>query len=317
VDDASEDDTPTLGRDNACRVISHPYPHRQRRGGEDGNPERLGEGHCTDGRRRQHRPATSRSCWSRFQSGGFDMVVGARSMDGHASHRRWAANGVFNRLASWMTNQHVVDLTSGFRVARTELLREIRQPAAEQLSLPDDDHDVVLPLGLHRGLRAGGRCKERIGESHNPADPRRRPVPADHLPDRDVVLAAQAVPSGQSRMFGLPLRYTPIPFLPKAASRTMSALLYTTSLLTFLIGLVSEQITNPDVSDEGAVRWRRARPALEWAACDIAAWRPLLRGFCLPSTGRSAFRRDATAVAATTARSRQECRSYFRSALTC
>lgn len=46
---------------------------------------------------------------------GYDMVVGARQSNSHASKKRLFGNTVFNKHASFMTGQKIEDLTSGFR----------------------------------------------------------------------------------------------------------------------------------------------------------------------------------------------------------
>jgi len=243
VDDASGDETAQLGRDSGCRVISHPY--RIGNGAAVKTGLRAASGTVTalmdaDG---QHRPEDLEKLLDRFRSGGFDMVVGARSHEGHASHRRWAANGVFNRLASWMTNQRVLDLTSGFRVARTELLREFRSLLPNGFSYP-----TTMTMSFFRSGYTVDfvpvEVQERVGESHI------RPI-------RDGVRFLLII-------FRIGTLYSPLKlFLPVSLLlfvlatglygytylmyrqfTNMSALLYTTSLLTFLIGLVSEQITN-------------------------------------------------------------------------
>lgn len=243
VDDASEDETAQVGRDNGCRVISHPY--RIGNGAAVKTGIRAASGSVialmdADG---QHRPEDLAKLLERFEACGFDMVVGARDHEGHASHRRWAANSVFNRLASWMTNQRVVDLTSGFRVARAELLREFVSLLPNSFSYP-----TTLTMSFFRSGYTVDyvpvEVQERIGQSHI-------------RPFRDGVRFLLII-------FKIGTLYSPLKlFLPVSlllfllatglygytylASRqftNMSALLYTTSLLTFLIGLVSEQITN-------------------------------------------------------------------------
>lgn len=52
------------------------------------------------------------------------MVVGARQKGSQASMGRGFANGLYNRLASWMTGHEVEDLTSGFRAVRADKFRE-------------------------------------------------------------------------------------------------------------------------------------------------------------------------------------------------
>jgi len=243
VDDASEDDTPTLGRDNACRVISHPYRIGNGAAVKTGIRNALGKVIALMDADGQHRPADLEKLLERFQSGGFDMVVGARSMDGHASHRRWAANGVFNRLASWMTNQHVVDLTSGFRVARTELLREFVSLLPNSFSYP-----TTITMSFFRSGYTVDyvpvEVQERIGESHI------RPI-RDGVRFLLIIFRIGTLYSPLKLflpvslvLFGAATALYAYTFLAQGRFTNMSALLYTTSLLTFLIGLVSEQITN-------------------------------------------------------------------------
>ncbi|MHB1711488.1 MAG: glycosyltransferase family 2 protein [Acidimicrobiales bacterium] len=55
----------------------------------------------------------------------YDMVVGARHPSSHASIGRRLANAFYNRLASFVTRKDVADLTSGFRVVRRQVAREM------------------------------------------------------------------------------------------------------------------------------------------------------------------------------------------------
>src|SRR5262249_9126084 len=70
----------------------------------------------------QHRPADASRLVSHL--GGYDLVVGARSRQTHASPSRRAGNALLNAIASFLTEQPIPDLTSGFRAARREHLRE-------------------------------------------------------------------------------------------------------------------------------------------------------------------------------------------------
>jgi glycosyltransferase involved in cell wall biosynthesis len=243
VDDASEDETAQLGRDHGCRVISHPYRIGNGAAVKTGIRNASGQVIALMDADGQHRPQDLEKLLNRFRAGGFDMVVGARDHGGHASHRRWAANGVFNRLATWMTNQRVVDLTSGFRVARAERMREFLSLLPNSFSYP-----TTLTMSFFRSGYTVDyvpvEVQERIGQSHI-------------RPFRDGVRFLLII-------FKIGTLYSPLKlFLPVSVLlfvlatalygytywqshqfTNMSALLYTTSLLTFLIGLVSEQITN-------------------------------------------------------------------------
>lgn len=97
-------------------------------------------------------------------AGEYDMVVGARTRDGQASFLRRLANGFWNRLASWMTDRKVEDLTSGFRVVR-------RSVALEFLPLLPNGFSYPTTITLS-SMRAGYAVKyvpiqarKRIGKS--------------------------------------------------------------------------------------------------------------------------------------------------------
>jgi glycosyltransferase involved in cell wall biosynthesis len=70
----------------------------------------------------QHRPADAARLVAHL--GTYDLVVGARSRQTHASISRRIGNAMLNAIASFLTEQPVPDLTSGFRAARRENLLE-------------------------------------------------------------------------------------------------------------------------------------------------------------------------------------------------
>jgi glycosyltransferase involved in cell wall biosynthesis len=191
----------------------------------------------------QHRPEDLQQLVERFQSGRFDMVVGARQSPDHATGGRLVANTVFNRLATWMTGQTVRDLTSGIRVARTDMLREFLSLMPNGFSYP-----TTITMAFFRSGYTVAywpvQVQERVGKSH--IRPWRDGVrflliifrigslysPLKLFVPVSVLLFVLA-----SLVYG----YT---YTTSGRFTNMSALLYQTSLLTFLIGLVSEQITN-------------------------------------------------------------------------
>lgn len=123
VDDGSTDATAVLASRVGAKVISHPYQKG------NGSAIKTGARHATgdiivfmdgDG---QHRPEDIPKLIEKL-SGGYDMVVGARDGTGQASRHRGLANAFYNRLASWMVGHEVKDLTSGFRVVRRDKFLE-------------------------------------------------------------------------------------------------------------------------------------------------------------------------------------------------
>jgi glycosyltransferase involved in cell wall biosynthesis len=122
IDDGSTDDTGTLARAAGARVVRQPY--NKGLGAAIKRGIRIAAGaHVLimdgDG---QHRPEDARRLVSCL--GEYDLVVGARPSATQATAGRRLGNALLNELASRLTAHPVADLTSGFRAARTELLRE-------------------------------------------------------------------------------------------------------------------------------------------------------------------------------------------------
>src|SRR3546814_19744584 len=67
---------------------------------------------------------------------GYDMVVGARDWEGQAGVGRGVANTLYNWLESQMTNHKVADLTSGFRIARADKVKEFLHLLPNGFSYP-------------------------------------------------------------------------------------------------------------------------------------------------------------------------------------
>jgi hypothetical protein len=93
------------------------------------------------------------------------MVVGARGWDGQANVGRGLANGLYNRLASWMTNQRVADLTSGFRAVRADKFLEFIHLLPNGFSYP-----TTITMAFFRSAYAVAYVPipvaARIGRSH-------------------------------------------------------------------------------------------------------------------------------------------------------
>ena len=90
------------------------------------------------------------------------------------------------------------------------------------------------------------RVAKRVGTaSHIRPLQGRRPLPADHLQDRHAVFAAEAVRAGRAWASSCSaLGYYAYTYATQHRFTNMSALLLSAAVIVFLIGLVSEQITN-------------------------------------------------------------------------
>ncbi len=243
VDDASIDGTPDLCVRFGARCLSAPYPTGNgaavKRGARAATGRTLvlldGDG--------QHRPEDAARLLEHLREGGYDMMVGARSRKAQASWGRMLANTLYNWLASRMTGHRIRDLTSGLRVVDAQKFREFLHLLPNGFSYP-----TTITMAFFRSGYAVGylpvEVLPRKGASHI------RPG-RDGLRCLVIIFKIGALYSPLKAFlpvslltflsgFGL-YGYT---FFTEGRFTNMSALLISTSLLVFLIGLVSEQITS-------------------------------------------------------------------------
>lgn len=241
VDDASTDNTAEICRAHAVTVIRHPYSVGN--GGAIKTGARIAAGDILvfldgDG---QHDPADVARLLEKLDQG-FDMAVGARSNGSQAGLHRATANTVYNRLASWMTGRRVEDLTSGLRAARANKFREFLYLLPNGFSYPTTITMSFFRAGytvayvpVHAATRKGRSHIRlvrdgvrflliifRVGTLYSPL--------------KLFVPISLAV-------FVLGLGYYMYTFFHYGRFTNMTALLFISSLLIFLIGLVSEQVT--------------------------------------------------------------------------
>ncbi|HEV7165164.1 MAG TPA: glycosyltransferase family 2 protein [Gammaproteobacteria bacterium] len=242
VDDGSKDGTADVTRQAGALVVRHPYSLGNGAAVKSG--ARAAHGQVlvfldADG---QHPPEDIARLLDLYDKG-YDMVVGARTGATQATFGRHAANTVYNLLASWMVGNEIADLTSGFRVVHSDLFKEYLHLLPNRFSYPTTITMAFFRAGYRVGyvpIEAG----KRQGQSHI------RPL-------RDGTRFLMII-------FKVGTLYSPLKiFLPISFSffmtsacyylytyltehrfTNMSALLFITSVLIFLIGLVSEQITN-------------------------------------------------------------------------
>jgi hypothetical protein len=175
--------------------------------------------------------------------GSYDMVVGARRPGQHASWARRVMNGAYNRLASYVTGFPIRDLTSGFRAVRAELARDILPLLPNGYSWPTTMTMVLLRSGfsvkyvpIHAQPRQHGRS-------------RIRPV-RDGIRFFMIILKICTLYSPfriflpvSAAMFLLGLVNYAYTYLTAGSFTNMSALMFTTAVIIFMMGLISEQIS--------------------------------------------------------------------------
>ncbi|HVR80720.1 MAG TPA: glycosyltransferase family 2 protein [Luteimonas sp.] len=243
IDDGSTDATAAVAAEYGASVLSSPYSMGN--GAAIKRGARVASGEIlvfmdADG---QHDPQLVPQLMDKLTEG-FDMAVGARDASGQANAGRGAANAFYNRLASWMTGHKVVDLTSGFRAVRADRFREFLHLLPNGFSYP-----TTCTMAFFRSAYPVGYVSipvaKRIGTN-------------SHIrPMRDglrflLIIFKIATLYSPLKLFAptafvfflLGLGYYAYTFVAEHRFTNMSALLLSASVIVFLIGLISEQITN-------------------------------------------------------------------------
>jgi glycosyltransferase involved in cell wall biosynthesis len=241
VNDGSTDDTRAVCESFGVRTINNPY--------SKGNGAAIKSGaraskndHLVfmdaDG---QHKPDDIPKLMEKLHRG-YDMVVGSRSVTAQASIGRATANIVYNRFASWMVQHKIADLTSGFRIVRSKKFREFLSLLPNGFSYP-----TTITMAFFRsGLSVGYipiQTEKRSGKSHIK-------ILKDGVRFLLVIFKIGVLFSPMRVFFRVSMffflvgvSYYLYTYLTTGRFTNMTALLFITSILVFLIGLISEQIT--------------------------------------------------------------------------
>lgn len=241
VDDGSTDDTAALAQAAGARVISHPYSKGNGAAIKTGARAATGDVIVFMDADGQHDPADIPALLARLDEG-YDMVVGARQAGSQASLGRGLANRFYNRLASYMTGHKVEDLTSGFRAVRAEKFREFLYLLPNGFSYPTTSTMAFFRAGYSVAYEPIHAAR-RIGKSHI------RPL-HDGLRFLLIIFKIGTLYSplklfapAAALMFLLGSLWYLHTFIHFGRFTNMSALLYTGSVVVFMMGLISEQIT--------------------------------------------------------------------------
>ncbi len=242
VDDGSTDDTAMLAEQAGAQVLRRPYGMGNGAAIKAGARAARGEVLVFMDADGQHDPADIPRLLQRMDEG-YDMVVGARDHGSQASAGRGLANRFYNWLASWMTGHPVLDLTSGFRAARAERFLEFIHLLPNGFSYPTTS-TMAFFRSAYPVAYVPIRAARRIGTSHI------RPL-RDGLRFLLIIFKIATLYSPLklfvpvSLGFGmLGLGWYAWTYSTAGRFTNMSALLLSAGVIVFLIGLISEQITN-------------------------------------------------------------------------
>jgi len=134
VDDGSTDGTGERAREAGAIVVRHPYNKGNGAAVKSGVRRATGDAILIVDGDGQHRPADAVRLVTRLDE--YDLVVGARSAATQATMARRLGNALLNRLATYLTDREIPDLTSGFRAARRECMLEFLHLLPNGFSTP-------------------------------------------------------------------------------------------------------------------------------------------------------------------------------------
>jgi glycosyltransferase involved in cell wall biosynthesis len=162
VDDGSRDDTASNAQKAGASVVRHPYNKGNGAAVKSGIRRATGQYVLIVDGDGQHRPADAQRLIA--QLGEYDLVVGARSRATQATQARRFGNGALNWLASYLTGREIPDLTSGFRAARREYLREFLHLLPNGFSTPTTTTLAFIKAG-YNVLFVPVEARSRVGHS--------------------------------------------------------------------------------------------------------------------------------------------------------
>ena len=242
VDDGSTDSTAEICKSYGVVLIRHPY--------SKGNGAAIKSGARAakskyilfmdgDG---QHKAECIDSLLKRVEQG-FDLVVGARQgVKGQAGLGRAGANALYNRLASYITGKKILDLTSGMRLVDREKFLEFIYLLPNGFSYPTTSTMAFFRAGYSVYYEPIS-VNKRKGESHIN-------IVKDGIRFLLIIFKIGTLYSPLKIFFpfaffqaGIGAFYYLYTYIDSGRFTNMSALLITSALIIFLIGLVSEQIT--------------------------------------------------------------------------
>lgn len=161
VDDGSSDGTAAQAEAAGAIVIRHPYNKGNGASVKSGIRRATGEYILIVDGDGQHPPDAALRLVARL--GEYDLVVGARSSATQATTSRRFGNGALNALASYLTGRPIPDLTSGFRAARADRLRDFIHLLPNGFSTPTTTTLAFLRAG-HNVVFEPVAARARVGQ---------------------------------------------------------------------------------------------------------------------------------------------------------
>ena len=241
IDDGSTDATGANAAAAGARVVRHPYNKGNGAAVKSGIRQAAGVFILIADADGQHRPSDAARLVSHL--GAYDLVIGARSGRTQASLSRRLGNAALNGLASYLTEQPIPDLTSGFRAARREQLLEFIHLLPNGFSTP-----TTTTLAF---MRAGYSVRFEPVEAAQRTGVSKIRLGADGFNFLLILLKVITIFSPlrlfvpvSAAAFLLGAAYGAWTIVTQSHVTNSSVLLILLSVVILLVGLVSEQISS-------------------------------------------------------------------------
>lgn len=241
VNDGSTDDTAAVASEAGATVVSHPESLGNGAAIKSGARAATGEILAFMDGDGQHDAGELAPLIAKLDEG-FEMAVGARDTGSHANIGRLFANGLYNGIASMMSGRKILDLTSGFRVARAHKFKQFLYLLPNGFSYPTTITMAFLRSGYSITFEPITAAK-RVGKSHI------RPI-RDGVRFLVIIFKIATLYSplkiflpASGLFFTTGFAYYAYTYATSGRFTNMSMLLFSAAVIIFLIGLISEQIT--------------------------------------------------------------------------
>ena len=162
VDDGSTDATPAIAAAAGVRVARHAESLGNGAAVKRGIREAKGDWILLLDGDGQHPPGELPAMLDLAER--YDMVVASRGCRGGSIHRNFA-NRVYSTFASYVAGKHIPDLTSGFRLVRADVVKDLVWILPNTFSYPTTITMSMLRAGWAVGFHPFA-VRQRRGKSH-------------------------------------------------------------------------------------------------------------------------------------------------------
>jgi len=242
VDDGSTDATALLAAESGARVVSHPYSKGNGASIKSGARAATGDVIVFMDGDGQHNADDILRLLERIEQG-YDLVVGARDKKSQASFGRLLANTFYNKFSSWIVGRKIEDLTSGFRAVNRAKFLKFLYLLPNGFSYPTTSTMAFFRAGFSVAY-VPIVAAERLGESHIR-------IWKDGVRFLLIIFKVGTLYSPlkifapmSAAVSSLGIFHYAYTYFDSGRFTNMSAMLLLTGVLFFLLGLISEQISN-------------------------------------------------------------------------